>query len=1386
MKRLLNSNGEKGVWRQSAVALATAGYLLLALVPAAQASDTEVYAGSKGLTSSEMAPTLMMQLDSARTVSDAARFAALKGAMFKVLKGDEASGVQAIPGFVRMGYSRYQPDGNNGGWVRYPARPLDALADINPDGTVESVPTAGSDDVEFKAGVITMNGTRLNTNPSVIAVRFPALNVPRNATIINAYIEFTPANTSNQVPDVWRVAAQKVANAPTFAATENISSRTYDTVAEVNNGTTPWTLDTKYRVAVTTPLSTVVSGTGTQWCGGNAVVFALQNKTSSLDAYSFEGDSAKAPRLVVEWILDESMKATSCITASFTEVLDVVSGNDDIELAASTVAAANTNLSTVKNKVALRFVDEDGRLYRNATVSAATLYLTGDVPGTPKGKNEPSVSGVPAMTVSAFDTDNLAAFCSGTPATCTYPSTSTITGASVSWNPGTVVNGTTYSMSVLTAVQNILNKSTWAPGNALGFNIQVSSGTSTNTAAIRSKDSTKGGAAQLVISGTQQFTDLSKLKTVRDEIYEEITKMTATSGGTPLADAYQETMRYLMGLNVSHGQAGADTRVLTDATKDKTGTDRQFQSPLTERDQCAANYIFMLASGEWGNSSNTTSGTENLTGRISTACSKSYYKKHIATGTPTNDEAGWACMFTTAEWGANATNQQRSIVRTNTVVFNDPTATVVQKNLAKVAELSGGDAFLAGDEAELVNAIMETVDDLLKESGTITAPGVAVNQLNRLNNLDQLYYAVFQPTNGRNWPGNVKRYQLDIVNEQVLDNGDPQKSAIDEATSFFDPEAESWWLPEGDEPDGNVVQNGGVARILPDPATRKMFAYIGAIPSDSADLVAVGSDLDANKEFVEYVKTENVLSSDAEAQNLINWYKGYAFTSNELPADYVDPATLEHRQQVGAVLHSRPILVNYGFSGSAEEAATDPDLQKNYIFFSTLEGTLHAVEAKTGVEKFAFIPGEKLAKLALLFKDENRSALNDLNPEFGMDLTWSVYRKSNPTATDGSPAKVYIYGGMRMGGNNYYALDVTDLDNPKLLFTIKGGEGDFINLGQTWSQPIVATVRVSGTITPVLIFAGGYKPDEPYEVGGPTYPETALGNQLFIVHAETGELIWSSDEAEMDDPIPSQPKTADVNGDGLVDHIYVGDLGGKVFRVDLDNRSSASSLVKRVKVFADVSGDNRRFYEPPTVALFKDSSNQLFAVVGMGSGNRSHPLLESTNDRFYAFYDTDITRADILTATDDALQDKITESTLAGIDLATFNADTFSSSGKQGWYLEMDGAGEKVITSAVIFRNKLVFSSYLPTQENTNDCSPVIGSSNLYNITLDGGAPTVITVKERVVYGLGADPQIIILPNKDDPTKSDAGIVTGTDVELEGEGISAGLQRTRWFEKTKH
>lgn len=73
----------------------------------------------------------------------------------------------------------------------------------------------------------------------------------------------------------------------------------------------------------------------------------------------------------------------------------------------------------------------------------------------------------------------------------------------------------------------------------------------------------------------------------------------------------------------------------------------------------------------------------------------------------------------------------------------------------------------------------------------------------------------------------------------------------------------------------------------------------------------------------------------------------------------------------------------------------------------------------------------------------------------------------------------------------------------------------------------------------------------------------AKGNAVYIIDAKTGQRLWwtsdtgsNTDNANMKHSIVSRISTLDRDADGLVDHLYFGDLGGQIFRVDLNNNQT--------------------------------------------------------------------------------------------------------------------------------------------------------------------------------------------------------------------------------------
>ncbi len=479
--------------------------------------------------------------------------------------------------------------------------------------------------------------------------------------------------------------------------------------------------------------------------------------------------------------------------------------------------------------------------------------------------------------------------------------------------------------------------------------------------------------------------------------------------------------------------------------------------------------------------------------------------------------------------------------------------------------------------------------------------------------------------------------------------------------------------------------------------------------------------------------------------------------------------TTENRWKFSDALHSRPLTVSYG--GTDANPVTK-------IFVGTNDGGLRMINAETGVEEWIVYIPEMLDDQGALMDNATGTHFDGLD---GTPTAHIIDNDANGIIEPLENDKVRLFVGMRRGGRDIYAFDVTpnavisspsatgDIE-PKFLWRIKGGSSTgFSTLGQTWSRPILAKIRVKGAtagksvLKDVLLFAGGYDPRLDIPGANNVFPTGAdtMGNGIYIADPLDGSLIWRAGGASsganlqitgMDHAIPSDLAVLDTDSDGAVDRMYVGDSRGQVWRVDLGNQIDPSQAnVANAKggsggyMFASISGasrqDSRKFFYPPEIAQVTDtlySDTPDYDLVVIASGDREDPLDKLTasisttevpvNNRMYAFRDYDyptgalttppaaLTEAQLYDATSDllgtstgtALQDEID-------DLRT----------RKGWYISLQEQnptswiGEKGLAKATIFEGKILFTTFTPTNASTaasaGTCAPLSeGIGKLY------------------------------------------------------------------------
>jgi len=244
--------------------------------------------------------------------------------------------------------------------------------------------------------------------------------------------------------------------------------------------------------------------------------------------------------------------------------------------------------------------------------------------------------------------------------------------------------------------------------------------------------------------------------------------------------------------------------------------------------------------------------------------------------------------------------------------------------------------------------------------------------------------------------------------------------------------------------------------------------------------------------------------------------------------------------------------------------------------------------------------------------------------------------------------------------------------------------------------------------------------------------------------------------------IPAAPRVLDLSGDGLADRLYVGDMGGRLWRFDLVNGNDRADFgeggvlasLGAADPAATVPTDVRRFYASPDVVL-TDCAGATFLAVNLGSGYRGHPLDTDVADAFFSVRDTTVFGV-IPTESYPAPIGAGNLFDITGDPAALVPRDS------PGWRLRMvEDPGEKILTAAVTFNDTIFFNSFSPG-DSINACVGGIGVNRAYAVDTCNGWP---------VYNLDASTEPGPLGLEDRfRTLSQAGIAAGPMILIEPEG----------------
>lgn len=688
-------------------------------------------------------------------------------------------------------------------------------------------------------------------------------------------------------------------------------------------------------------------------------------------------------------------------------------------------------------------------------------------------------------------------------------------------------------------------------------------------------------------------------------------------------------------------------------------------------------------------------------------------------------------------FGSGLSSNAKDYLKSLATIVDDPATSKVENGY-----------YEADNSEQLVTAFKEILEEVAQPAGTLASPGYSVNVKSGLEHEKDIYIPVFDRKNTSRWSGNLKKFRLD---DQVNNNrkervivGKNGQNAVDELGGFTN-EAWDYWSVSATA-DGKQIEQGGVIHKL-EPNQRNLYSNLNCSTSPCVLKTATNTLSESNAEdsgkitnaLLDPGNSYGITTAD-QRKELIRYIRG----------ENVDGSSRYH---MGDMLHSEPLVITY------KKGDSNGVGKEQYIIAGTNEGFVHAFDTKTGDEKFAFMPKALLRNIDPQFRNEG-TAQDHL---YGVDGTITYWHKDTGQkgVVDGSD-HVYLYFGLRRGGTDdkgsksclecraFYALDITDINNPKFLWKKSAADVGLSTMGESWSPPYLAKVgiKTGDTITPkeVVIVSGGYDSIEDRDGQQPSTPvNTSMGHDIFIFDAKKGYRIWSLRDSmgnsEIKDSIPGGVRILDVNQNKMIDRMYFADTGGNVWRLDLseeiskndetDNVSSDSKSV--LTKFATLTGNgarenSRKFYNEPDVSLLKPNGKTLFAI-SLGSGFRAHPMDKSINDKFFVLIDKSP-----LYPLDSTSWQPITMNNLSEVDISgsmgsiTVTPDEdFGKPNKKGFYVTLPEHGEKVLGTAVTFDGIVTFTSLVPkvlTQgDGIDQCAAPVTQGRFYALNLLTGKP---------------------------------------------------------------
>jgi len=669
-----------------------------------------------------------------------------------------------------------------------------------------------------------------------------------------------------------------------------------------------------------------------------------------------------------------------------------------------------------------------------------------------------------------------------------------------------------------------------------------------------------------------------------------------------------------------------------------------------------------------------------------------------------------------------------------------------KSNYTNLAKAGGTKTPLfADDEAALLQKLTDAIRQVLASKLTFTSPAIMPD----LKYGDHIFQSLFNYKQDSQWEGHLIKYALNA-------NGTV----------------------------GNKIWDAGVKLNKVKASNRNVWTAGNNYPT------GINNFTTGNLAYIKGELYDGILQeSDADANKLIDFIRGIDSYDEDS-----DGSTTDERWKLADIYHSQISIVGppsapvssansytesfYRNANQYQNFRTSNLNRKQTILAGSNGGMLHAFTSTTGEELWTFIPPSLLSKLRDVVTSKSKSS-NSIYGVDGSPIVKDIYYDNK--------WRTVVLTGLGKGGHSYFALDITDIDNPTHLFTFDNdpsqqvisywdssgikseysyasaipSEYDYSKLGESWSTPRILRIKISNKDKWVAVFGAGFN----------NGVNTNYGSSVFVIDMEDGgKVLQHIDVADKSgnsvvNSVPSSVIPIIADGSSLANYYgaiaYFADYEGKLWKLNLTDKGTLYDIQQLFDA-ESTETNGRRVMKDVVVSI--DTNNTLWIYYGTGDQQQLQKESTSLANRLYGLKDIDFPNYNSSGSTFLVAQCRNVTSKSA-------NCPTDS---EKGWYINLE-QNEKTTGKATVSNRTVYFPRYIPNSKNP--CNP--GNAHLSSHDYKCG-----NVLQNVSLGAGVASEAIIYKNKIYLGLS--GITssgTGTGSSSSGSGSGATSLPTGWVKK---